>query len=286
MKLRFEHVDPQGDVALALLREAAVDARALYPELHGPDAPWPTNSPLPQRGAYVVGYDGDVAVACGALSPLGDTTAEVRRMYVHRDHRRKGLGREVLLHLERQARSLGYATLRLETGNKQLPAMALYEGHGFRRIAPFGAYANDPTSVCYERHLNERLPTTTVVFDLFHTLTGLESEWWDVPFTYKLLGVDRKGWNDLITTGSRWRLAGEERDPRRILGRLAREMDPTISDEVIEKATAIRIERFRHAMQNIPPANVETLQRLRSAGYALGLISNADAVEVAAWSDS
>ena len=78
MKLRFEHVDPEADVALALLREAAVDARALYPELHGPDAPWPTNSPLPQRGVYVVGYDGDVAVACGALSPLGDATAEVR----------------------------------------------------------------------------------------------------------------------------------------------------------------------------------------------------------------
>ena len=75
-----------------------------------------------------------------------------------------------------------------------------------------------------------------IIFDLFHTLTGLESEWSDLPFTYAMLGVDRRAWNDLITTGSRWRLAGEERDPYRILSRLAREIDPTIADETIRKA--------------------------------------------------
>ncbi|MGH8675778.1 MAG: hypothetical protein ACREVG_15890, partial [Burkholderiales bacterium] len=136
------------------------------------------------------------------------------------------------------------------------------------------------------RSFSDRTRPTTVVFDLFHTLTGLESEWSELPFTYTLLGVDRREWDRLITTGSRWRLAGEERDPCRILGRLAREIDPTISDEVIEKATALRIERFRHAMQNIPLANAETLKRLRAAGYTLGLISNADCIEVASWKDS
>ncbi len=41
--------------------------------------------------------------------------------------------------------------MRLETGNRQLPAMALYESYGFVRIPPFSDYVNDPTSVCYEK---------------------------------------------------------------------------------------------------------------------------------------
>ena len=49
-----------------------------------------------------------------------------------------------------------YKVMRLETGNRQQPAMALYESFGFERIAPFGEYANDPTSVCYEKYIAHR----------------------------------------------------------------------------------------------------------------------------------
>ena len=125
-----------------------------------------------------------------------------------------------------------------------------------------------------------------IVFDLFHTLTGFESEWSDLPFTCDVLGIDRRVWNKAITTGSRWRLAGEERDAYRILHRLAREIDPRITEETIRKAAELRIRRFRDALQRIPPANVETLKALRRAGFAVGLISNADAIEIAPWKDS
>jgi len=125
-----------------------------------------------------------------------------------------------------------------------------------------------------------------VIFDLFHTLTAPESKWSELPSTCDLLGVDRRRWDGLITTGSRWRLGGEERDPCRIVARLAREIDPAIADEIIQKAAAIRLERMRHALERIPPANVATVQRLRRAGFVLGLVSNADAIEHAAWSYS
>lgn len=150
MSLRIEPVDPQGEVALALLREAAIDARALSPELHGPDAPWPTNPPDGEGSVYLVAWQGGVPLACGALRPLSPVVAEVRRMYVHRGHRRQGLARAILQRLVTEAKRLGHATLRLETGHKQAAAMALYESFGFRRIPPFGQYADDPTSVCYE----------------------------------------------------------------------------------------------------------------------------------------
>jgi putative hydrolase of the HAD superfamily len=130
------------------------------------------------------------------------------------------------------------------------------------------------------------MPPRAIVFDLFHTLTGLESEWCNLPWTSDVLGIDRAVWNTALTVQSRWRVAGEERDPYRIVERLARAIDPSITDETLRIAVEIRIARFRHSLIRVPPANVETLRQLRAAGFRLGLISNADVMEVAAWADS
>jgi putative acetyltransferase len=150
--------DPQGPDALALLREAALEARALYPELVQPDAPWPTNPPLSERGAYLVLYAADEAgvehaIGMAALRPLDAGTAELRRMFVLASQRRAGVASRLIQALESEAVRLGYHRIRLETGHRQQPAMRLYERCGFHRIPPFGDYANDPTSVCYEKVL-------------------------------------------------------------------------------------------------------------------------------------
>ncbi len=149
--INIVEADPQGADALALLREAAIEARSLYPELFGPDAPWPGNPPTPDRGLYLVAYSDGSPVACGALRPIDQATAEVRRMFVTSTARRQGLARAMLRELERYAAGFGYRNIRLETGNRQLPAIALYEKLGFKRIPSFGQYANDPLSVCFEK---------------------------------------------------------------------------------------------------------------------------------------
>jgi putative hydrolase of the HAD superfamily len=132
----------------------------------------------------------------------------------------------------------------------------------------------------------EHMPIRGVIFDLFHTLTARESEWSDLPFTSDVLGIDRLLWNDLLISRSRWRLTGEEKDPYTIIRTLAHAANPSIPDEVIRKAVASRIQRFRDSLVHIPTENVETLRTLRAAGFRLGLISNADAMEVAAWPES
>jgi putative acetyltransferase len=160
--LRFEACDPQGPQALALLHEASLEARALYPELFAPDAPLAGNGPLAARSVYLLAWQGEHCVACGAIQPLPDPaqgepaatdTAEVRRMYVLKSARRGGLARALLDQLEAQARRLGYRGLRLETGYRQHAAMALYEAAGYQHIAAFGPYVGDPTSVCFEKLL-------------------------------------------------------------------------------------------------------------------------------------
>ncbi len=147
--------DPQGAVVLALLRQAAIEARAMYPELHAKDAPWPSNGPTPPRGIYLVATLDGLAVGMAAHRPMNRFASEVRRMYVHRDFRRRGIALALLAQLESHARAHGFTHLRLETGNRQAPAMRLYASCGFLRIAPFGSHASDPTSVCCEKPLTQ-----------------------------------------------------------------------------------------------------------------------------------
>jgi putative acetyltransferase len=153
MSLRILNVDPQGAVALALLRDAADEIGPLYLGDSGVGLPLPRNEPLGNREIYVAAWLEDVAVGCGAIRELDATTAEIQRMYVHRDYRRRQVARTILRHLESEAKRLGYTRVLLETGDRQAPAMALYEASGFRRVPPFGRHINDPTSVCYERQL-------------------------------------------------------------------------------------------------------------------------------------
>jgi putative acetyltransferase len=158
MNVRFVDVDPCSETALALLRKGAVEARALYADVAAPDAPWPTNAANGPRDVYVVAYLDHDPVACGALRDLDGRCAEVRRVYVVRQHRRHNIGRAMLSHLAAEARRLGYERLRLETGLRQAPALALYERFGFYRIAPFGKYIDDPSSVCFEFTLEKEQP--------------------------------------------------------------------------------------------------------------------------------
>jgi putative acetyltransferase len=151
--LRIEARDPLGPEALFLLHEAALEARRLYPDLIDPAAPMPTNQPLRPGDTYLIAFLEGNPVGCGALRREDERTAEVRRMYVLRQARRTGIARAILIRLEEEACRFGYETLLLETGNRQHPAMSLYEAYGFTRITPFGPYVNDPTSVCYSKRV-------------------------------------------------------------------------------------------------------------------------------------
>ena len=91
----------------------------------------------PRQGFWVVDA---VEGTAASVSPLAGTvglqrvdgkTAELRRMIVARNHRRKGLGHALLGHVERFARAQGYDTLMLETSSLQPAAIALYRRAGY-----------------------------------------------------------------------------------------------------------------------------------------------------------
>jgi GNAT superfamily N-acetyltransferase len=149
----LREADPLSPEALRLLHEAALEARALYPELHDPDAPLPTNLPTPPRGVYLIAFAGPEPVGMVAHRPLDERTSEVRRMFVTALARHQGVGLALLQRLEAHARSVGIERLVLETGHRQLAAMRLYERSGYHRIPAFGPYTDDPTSVCFAKEI-------------------------------------------------------------------------------------------------------------------------------------
>ena len=100
-------------------------------------------------------------VGCGALRPLEPGVAEVKRMYVVPEARGRGVSRALLAALEAAAVDRGWTTLRLETGPRQPEAIGLYESAGYRPIAAFGRYVEEPDAGCslyYERSLDPARP--------------------------------------------------------------------------------------------------------------------------------
>ena len=147
----LQAADPLGEDATRLLGDMRAEALRRYSDVIDPSAPPATNDSLVPRSAFLIARVDGQAVGCAALRPIDAETAEVRRMYVAAAVRRRGIGRRLLAELERIALSFGYRLLRLETGNRQPEAVALYESYGFRRIAPYGCHVDDPLSICFEK---------------------------------------------------------------------------------------------------------------------------------------
>jgi len=125
-----------------------------------------------------------------------------------------------------------------------------------------------------------------VIFDLFHTLTARESTWSSGINTSDILGVTKEKWNEQLLEKSEDRLTGKEKNPSVFVRQMAHAIDPRISDELIERAVKYRIERMKKAVTLIPGPTIQTLKTLKDQGKKLGLLSNADASEIAGWKES
>jgi GNAT superfamily N-acetyltransferase len=89
------------------------------------------------HGAWLIGWRGDEAVACGGVRLLSPDVAEVKRMYVDPSARGGGLARRLVARLEAEALALGAQFVRLDTGRDMAPAVALYRSCGYREVEDY-----------------------------------------------------------------------------------------------------------------------------------------------------
>ena len=101
----------------------------------------------------VVIFEDNKAIACGALKPLDENSMEVKRMFTLPEYRGKGFAAYVLNELETWAKELGFEKTKLETGKKQVEAVALYTKCGYEIIPNYGQYEEIENSICFEKIL-------------------------------------------------------------------------------------------------------------------------------------
>jgi GNAT superfamily N-acetyltransferase len=146
--------NPHSEAATRLIENLSTELGARYGD-DGTGAFRPEDVKVP-GGTFVIAWLGDRPVGCGALRPLERGVAEVKRMFVEKEARRRGIAREILGQLEAIATHFGYRAMRLETGILQPEAMGLYESAGYRRVRCYGRYVDNPLSVCYEKRLGQK----------------------------------------------------------------------------------------------------------------------------------
>jgi GNAT superfamily N-acetyltransferase len=91
----------------------------------------------PPAGAWLVAYSGEEPIGCGGIKRLDDSTAEVKRVYLRPAARGHGGGRALMQALEEEGRRLGYARLRLDTGDQQPEALGLFRALGYRDVPDY-----------------------------------------------------------------------------------------------------------------------------------------------------
>jgi GNAT superfamily N-acetyltransferase len=138
--------------AEALVGALLDELRERYGE-EDPDHPSAHELAGPAGGTFLLARVEGRPVGCGGLRRHEDDVAELKRMYVVPEERRRGVAQVLLVALEAQAARLGYSAIVLETGVRQPEALALYKSHGYEQIPNFGLYADAPLSLCLRKEI-------------------------------------------------------------------------------------------------------------------------------------
>jgi ribosomal protein S18 acetylase RimI-like enzyme len=92
----------------------------------------------PPKGQILLAESQGRTLGVIALRPLDDRVCEMKRLYVRPEARGQRLGERLARAIIAEANTLGYATMRLDTHESMVAAIALYRTLGFREISEYG----------------------------------------------------------------------------------------------------------------------------------------------------
>lgn len=127
---------------------------------------------------------------------------------------------------------------------------------------------------------------STIIFDLFHTLSSIVHAGVGGPDTHELLGVSRETFVEALFEGSHARLVGEITEPTEIIRDIAARCRSAVPSSEYPRIAEKRRRRFAESLRRVSPGTLAALEQLRSHGKTLALISNADVLEAAGWPES
>ncbi len=86
------------------------------------------------HGVFLVAFLGGKVVGCGGLTTLGGGVAEIKRMWVAKDARGRGLASQIRRRLEELAVELGHDVVRLDTNRALSNAIEMYRAAGYTDV--------------------------------------------------------------------------------------------------------------------------------------------------------
>ena len=149
--MKIINADPRDPRVVTMVAELDGLMAGMYPA----ESNYLTDPELLVDGAntFFVAEIGEELLGMGALVKY-DGYGEVKRIFVKSNVRNSGIATSILSRLELEAISLGLSEMKLETGNKQPDAIALFERNGFVICGAFGDYPiDDPYSVFMKKKL-------------------------------------------------------------------------------------------------------------------------------------
>ncbi|MCX4706776.1 GNAT family N-acetyltransferase [Streptomyces sp. NBC_01373] len=139
-----------------LLRELGDEYTRRYgKDAHAEMARYPDEEfTAPCGGVLLLLLERGEPVAGGAFRRYDAGTAELKRIWTHSAHRRRGLARRVVAELEREASARGYRRIYLTTGPRQPEARGLYLATGYTSLFDTEADPETIGPLPFEKHLN------------------------------------------------------------------------------------------------------------------------------------
>jgi putative acetyltransferase len=123
----------------------------LWNELKEDQATYDQFNKVPDISTVLIIYQGQQPVACGCFKEIDANTVEIKRMFVEKEWRRKGLSKLILNELEQWAMQKGFENAILETSIHFTTARQLYESSGYTIIPNYPPYQGLTESVCMKK---------------------------------------------------------------------------------------------------------------------------------------
>lgn len=147
MELRF--VEPQSpDYAMLANKldeyyfSIVGDVHLRYAEVNRPE----------NMACRIIAYEEGRPVACGCWKAIDDRAAEVKRIYVLPEYRRRGIASRIIGKLEEEIAKAGFPIIILETARTTAESKQLYLSLGYEEIGYYGSPAGAENCLCFRKY--------------------------------------------------------------------------------------------------------------------------------------
>lgn len=125
----------------------------LWVELQEDQATYDKYNKVTDIKTAIIIYEDNKPIACGCFKEYDEKTVEIKRMFVDKSHRGKGISKMILQSLESWAIEQGFAFAILETSIHFNIAQTLYKHSGYKIIPNYAPYEGLEESVCMKKKL-------------------------------------------------------------------------------------------------------------------------------------